>query len=107
MAKPVFAFRDGDGCRVVSFEIPGEVTNPKEFAEAVSEIASRLAGSRGIIIDGRGPVWGYAMLVHRAHATPWVATHDPRLEGAVVVQSHDPSRTVGDVMPFPQVKGTP
>jgi CRISPR-associated protein Csx3 len=102
MAKPIIAFRDGDGCRVVSFEIPGGVTTPAEFAEAVADITDRLAGARGVIIDGRGPVWGYAMLVHGAHATPWVATRDPRLGGAVVVQSHDPTRRVGEVMPFPE-----
>lgn len=102
MAKPDFAIRECDGYRIVSFEIRGDVTTPKEFAKAVSEIASRLVGNLGIIINGKGPIWGYAMLLHSAHATPWVATRDPRL-GAVIVQSHDPSRVVGEVMPFPEV----
>lgn len=104
MAQPRFVLRDaelaGTAVRIVSFEIPGGVTTPAEFADAVRAIESRLAGSFGVLIDGRGPVWGFAMLVHAAHASRFVATHDPRL-GAVVVESHHPDRSVGEVVPFP------
>jgi len=100
MARPVFQIRTAGAVRVVSFEIPGGVTTPAEFAEAVSEIARQLPGDLPVIFDGRGPVWGFGMLIHEAHPTPWVACRDPRL-GAVVVASHSPDRKVGEVIEFP------
>ena len=55
----------------------------------------------GLVISGRGPVWLFARLVHLAHDFAWVATHDPRLGGAVVVERHVPSAPeVGSVVPF-------
>lgn len=101
MARPVFSTRVSGDIRVVSFEIPGGVTTPEEFADAVAEIASQLPGETPIVFDGRGPVWGFGMLIHAAHPTPWVACRDPRL-GAVVVESHDPAFRAGDVIPFPE-----
>lgn len=52
-----------------------------------------------LIIGGRGPVWRYGMAFHAAHGSPAaaVATFDPRL-GAVVVASHHPDYTDGQVV---------
>jgi CRISPR-associated protein Csx3 len=44
----------------------------------------------GLIISGRGPVWLYAHLVHRAHPFAWVAVYDPRLNAGIVVMNHVP-----------------
>jgi CRISPR-associated protein Csx3 len=93
MAKPTFEITDrlhADGftVRLVEFEIPGGVTTPEQFAEAVQEIEAQLIGSLPILINGRGPVWGYGMLFHAAHPSPTIATYDPRL-GYVIVQTHD------------------
>lgn len=105
MAKPTFLFRDTEACghkiRVASFEIPGGVTTPQEFAEAVDEVKPSLAGEFGLIIDGRGPVWGFGMIIHAAHPTQFVATRDPRL-GAVIVESHIEGLTTGQVISFPE-----
>ena len=106
MAKPKFVFRDcvaegGHPCRVATFEIPGGVTTPPEFASAVVEVADSLKGEFGLVLDGRGPVWGFGMILHVAHPTRWVATRDPRL-GAVVVESHDPAFKAGDIINFPE-----
>ena len=107
MPQPSFTMRDteigGVLVRVVAFEIPGGVTTPAEFAQAVHALEDRLAGEFGVIFDGRGPVWGYGMLVHAAHPCRFVATRDPRL-GAVVVESHHPAVAVGDVLPFPDLE---
>ncbi len=105
MAKPIFSFRDasveGNAVRIASFEIPGGATTPSEFAAAVAEIEKNLAGEFGVIFDGRGPVWGYGMLLHAAHPTRFVACRDPRL-GAVIVQSHQERWQVGEVIAFPE-----
>ena len=43
---------------------------------------------KGLIISGAGPIWLYAHLTHLAHKFAWVATYEPRVAAAIVVQSH-------------------
>jgi|GEM_PF-1607502 len=105
MAKPLFKFIDKElenfgSTRIIEFSIPGGVTTPVEFAEAVEEAGKELYPmNRGIVISGRGPIWGYAMILHAAHPTRWIATMDLRL-GCVVVQSHTPEISCGDTIPL-------
>ena len=54
--------------------------------------------SLGVVIEGRGPIWLYGYLVHECHATAWVGCYDPRLEGAVVVETHTHKVSVGSVV---------
>ena len=54
---------------------------------------------RGVVLSGRGPIWLYGFLIHHYHPAAWVATFDPRLKGAVVVQSHVKGVSEGDVIP--------
>ena len=56
--------------------------------------------NKGIILSGRGPVWLYGFLIHFYHPTKFVATYDPRLAGAVVVESPGIDYKVGDVIPI-------
>jgi len=101
MARPVITITDTDSARSCKFEIPGGVCTPEEFAAAVSDVAEKLPGDKPVLLNGRGPVWGYAMLVHAAHPTPAIATFDPRL-GYVVVATHDAAFAVGSVIPDPE-----
>lgn len=101
MAKPTIHIKDFESYRMVRFEIPGGVTTPEEFAEAVKEIERSLAGDKIVLITGRGPVWGYGMLIHSAHPTPAVATYDPRLSGYVVVATHAEGYYLGMVIKDP------
>lgn len=105
MAKPIFtitdqAHPDGFMLRLVEFEIPNGVTTPEQFAEAVQEIESQLVGALPILINGRGPVWGYGMIFHAAHPSPAIATYDPRL-GYVIVQTHDERFQLGKTLDLP------
>lgn len=103
MAKPIISFSDHPaGYRMVKFEIPGGVTTPQEFTSAVAEVEERLPGDRPVLINGRGPVWGYGMLIHASHSTPAVGTFDPRLAGYVVVATHDGRYKLGSVIPDPE-----
>lgn len=55
--------------------------------------------SKGIVINGRSPIWLYAVLVHECHIAAWVAVYSPRDGGAVVVQSHrDDAPQTGDII---------
>jgi CRISPR-associated protein Csx3 len=103
MAKPQIQVEDRAGYRLVRFQIPGGVTTPEEFAEAVREVEKSLPGPLPVLLWGRGPIWGYGMLIHAAHPTPMIGCWDPR--GAVdkpayiVVASHDVRWKVGDKIP--------
>ena len=52
-----------------------------------------------VMIEGRAPIWRYAMALHRLHGSPAgaVAVYDPRL-GAVIVASHSPAYREGQVL---------
>jgi CRISPR-associated protein Csx3 len=61
--------------------------------------------SQGVVIEGKLPLWVSGYLVHACHTAAWVATFDPRLGndvlhsgGAVVVATHSPQVTAGDVL---------
>ncbi|MGI0494453.1 CRISPR-associated ring nuclease Crn3/Csx3 [Alkalinema pantanalense CENA528] len=101
MAKPIFTIQDLDNYRIVKFEIPGSVTTPDEFATAVAEIQSQLSGAFAVLINGRGPVWGYGMIYHAAHPSLAIATYDPRL-GYVVIETHHDRFTVGQILSDPE-----
>ena len=82
---------------VLSFDLPGGIITPEQLIKlAVPTVPL----DQGIVISGRGPVWLFAFLAHHFHPARWVATHDPRLGGAVVVQSHVSDTVVGDVIPL-------
>ena len=51
-----------------------------------------------VILSGRGPIWFYGFLIHHYHPTKAVAVYDPRLGGAVVIETHTPEVSVGDVV---------
>jgi CRISPR-associated protein Csx3 len=51
-----------------------------------------------IVVSGRGPVWLFAYICHEVRSAPWVATHDPRLGGGVVVATTTPGVMVGDIV---------
>ncbi len=54
----------------------------------------------GLVLSGRGPIWLYGHLLHRAHVFAWCAVYDPRLQGAVVVMRHTPdSPALGQIVP--------
>ncbi|MEB3295201.1 MAG: CRISPR-associated ring nuclease Crn3/Csx3 [Synechococcales bacterium] len=102
MAKPIFNIYDRSDYRIVKFDIPGGITTPEEFATAVQAIEAQLVGSFMLLINGRGPVWGYGMIFHAAHPTRAIATYDPRL-GYVVIQTHHTAFTIGQILNDPEV----
>lgn len=56
---------------------------------------------RGCIValEGRAPIWRYAIALHRLHGCPAaaLAVYDPRL-GGVIVQSHSPDYREGQIV---------
>ncbi len=75
---------------VIEFTLVTDVIKPSALAEADLPAELETRRNLGLIISGRGPVWLYAHLVHRAHPFAWVAVFDPRLNAGVVVMNHIP-----------------
>lgn len=84
---------------LISFEIEGSL-DPKDLPDILSTASLLPIDPKlGVVLSGKGPVWLYAALTHLFHPTAWVGTFDPRL-GVVVVESHCPTRFVGEILPI-------
>lgn len=94
-----FEVKEVEEYTVISFDTEG-VIEPSILKELKPP---KVDARKGVVLSGRGPVWLYGFLVHFYHPTAWVATYDPRLGGAVVVESHSPGVEPGDVIPFEEV----
>lgn len=46
--------------------------------------------TKGVVIEGKAPIWLYGYLVHECHPAAWVGCYDTRLGGVVVAtHTHD------------------
>ena len=52
-----------------------------------------------VIVEGRAPIWRYAMAFHRLHGSSAgaIAVYDPKL-GAVIVATHLPEYVEGQIL---------
>jgi CRISPR-associated protein Csx3 len=94
VSKVRFTVNESADFTLVSFEIDG-VMGPEDL---VGLNPPKVAGSKGVVLSGRGPIWLYGFLIHFYHITAFVAIYDPRLEGAVVVETHSERYRVGSVL---------
>jgi CRISPR-associated protein Csx3 len=60
-----------------------------------------IPADRGLILSGRMPLWLFTALVrlYDSPDVPWIACYEPRKAGAIVVASHIPTHTVGQIVP--------
>ena len=89
-----FKVEEKDEYSIVSFELSSVIT-PEELT---SLEPPKVNPTKGVILSGRGPIWLYCYLAHYYHPTKFIATYDPRLGGAVIVESHDLRHRVGEVI---------
>jgi CRISPR-associated protein Csx3 len=87
-----------EGFQILDVLLEGNgVLDPKELVQVV--LPGEPDWREGVLVNGRGPIWLYAHLVHLCHPAAWVATVDPR-QGGVVVQCHIPNGpAVGTIIP--------
>lgn len=72
--------------------------SPEQLNEI--ELPEDIDYTKGIVINGKAPIWLYAHLVHLCHISAFVAVFDPRL-GAVIVQRHLPGDpALGGIIPL-------
>ena len=95
--------KENNGFKLVHFELAETGVDPKEAAKVIKENSESFSGAKVVLFSGRGSVWVYGMFVHAAHATPNVATYDPRKSGFVVVTSHNGKWSPGEIIPSPEV----
>ncbi|MHA1506252.1 MAG: CRISPR-associated ring nuclease Crn3/Csx3 [Candidatus Asgardarchaeia archaeon] len=79
---------------IVHFELETII----EPAELSTVKPPKVNPTKGVILSGRGPIWLYCFLVHHYHSTKFIATYDPRLGGAVVVESHIQNHKPGELI---------
>ncbi len=91
-----YSTREFKGFTLVEFQLDGPIS-PDQLP-GLLEMAPAVDPTGGVVISGRGPIWLHSALAHHYHPTRWVAHYDPRLGGAVVVQTHHPSMRVGQVV---------
>lgn len=94
--KPV----NHEGFAIVNIELPNQSCEPSDLIGL--DLPDGLNHQEGIVFSGRAPVWLFGCLVHQAHIFKWVGTFDPRLGGAVVVETHGGNVQVGQVVPVPK-----
>lgn len=94
MNKVYFSIEEKEEYTIVSFEIP-DILTPEDLATLTPP---KVNGAKGVILSGRGPIWLYCFLTHFYHPTKFIATYDPRLEGAVIVERHTSDYEVGSVI---------
>lgn len=98
MSNPItITATESDTYTLVNIDIEGGTCEPSDIKTLG---IPTVKGSKGVILNGRAPIWVFATLVHHFHATAWVATNDPRQGGAIVVESHKSGVNVGDVIPL-------
>ncbi|MFZ2071649.1 MAG: CRISPR-associated ring nuclease Crn3/Csx3 [Halobacteriota archaeon] len=94
MGEIHFKAKEEDEYSILSFEIDG-VLSPENL---MALIPPKIEESKGVILSGRGPIWLYCFLTHFYHPTKFIATHDPRLGGAVIVETHSTAYVIGSVL---------
>jgi CRISPR-associated protein Csx3 len=72
---------------------------PSELATL--QLPAELDLSKGIIINGRAPIWLYSHLVHRCQSASWVACANIHESGAVVISSRMSSPQIGEKVIIP------
>lgn len=98
MSEIKFNVKEEDEYSILSFEIEG-VISPEDL-DALTP--PKVNGSKGVILSGRGPIWIYCFLTHFYHPTKFIATFDPRLGGAVIVETHSSAYVIGSILNFSQ-----
>lgn len=93
MGNVKFTVNEEKEFTLISFEMD-DILSPEDL---VTLTPPKVNGAKGVVLSGRGPIWLYCFLTHFYHPTKFIATYDPRLEGAVIVERHVPDYNVGSI----------
>lgn len=94
-----FTKKSSDQIEIIKFHFDPDIKPSDLKSLSPPDSVKEGFAHKGVVLSGRGPIWLYGFLIHFYHPTKFVATYDPRLQGAVIVESHDSNFKVGDVVP--------
>ncbi|MDW5550419.1 CRISPR-associated ring nuclease Crn3/Csx3 [Methanosarcina sp.] len=94
MGNVKFTVNEEKEFTLISFEM-SDILSPEDLTTITPP---EVNGAKGVVLSGRGPIWLYCFLTHFYHPTKFIATYDPRLEGAVIVERHASDYKVGSVI---------
>jgi len=87
-----------DSITKIHFELKREL-EPKDLKNLCPPDPVKNKFSKNLVIlSGRGPIWLYGFLIHFYHPVKAIAVFDPRLDGAVVVESHSNDFKIGSIV---------
>ena len=99
MSKITFDVQEADNYSLISFETEGVIA-PEDLRDLVPP---QIDATKGAVLSGRGPIWLYCFLTHFYHPTKFVATNDPRLGGAVIVETHSTEYAIGSIFNYDEL----
>ena len=89
-----FKVKEKENYTLIHFELEDNIV--PEILKKVKP--PKVDGTKGVVLSGRGPIWLYCYLAHYYHPTKFIATYDPRIGGAIVVESHEQGLEVGEII---------
>ena len=94
MKEITFKTKEKENYTLIHFELRDNI-----LPEILKKVKPpKVDGTKGVVLSGRGPIWLYCYLVHHYHPTKFIATYDPRIGGAIVVESHEQRLEVGEIL---------
>ena len=83
---------------IICFELQKEIS-PRDLRKIKPpDPVENKISSKGIILSGRAPIWFYGFLIHFYHPTKFIAVYEPRIDKAIIVETHSAGYKVGDVI---------
>jgi CRISPR-associated protein Csx3 len=61
------------------------------------KLPSGIDFTKGVVIEGKAPIWLYGYLVHESHPAAWVGCYDTRFLGVVVVETHTHDVAISEI----------
>jgi CRISPR-associated protein Csx3 len=93
-----FNIKQNNNFVLIEFELSREIS-PSDLKNVLPpDPVKNKFSAKGVVLSGRGAIWLYGYLIHFYHPTKFVAVYDPRLEAAIVVESHTEEVKVGDLI---------
>lgn len=90
----VFRVVESDEYTLIHFELNNVIT--PDILKRLNP--PKVDNRKGIVLSGRGPIWFYCYLTHFYHPTKFIAVYDPRIGGAIIVETHSTNYVIGDVL---------
>ncbi len=96
-----FSVKKSDKVVLLEFELERPL-EPKDLKHInPPDAVKNKFANKLVILSGRGPIWLYAYLIEFYHPVKAIATFDPRIGKAIVVSSHSPDYSPGDLIDIP------